>query len=108
MNIVTEPFTLIIEIKRYSYLPTARETYKIRDCLYPSEKIILPSGSTYSLLSIINHIGESTNEGHYNVLVRDKQNNTFMLLDDLYSSSVETLSSEMNGLSYIFFYVKDE
>ena len=67
------------------------------------EKLILPSESTYSLLSVINHIGEYTRSGHYNIVLFGDQ---LTLLDDDVISNYN-IKEDMNRLSYIFVYEKD-
>ena len=66
----------------------------------------MPSGKIYSLNSITNHIGEETKSGHYNVIIHDRNNNNFVLLDDNTISIVDSIN-EVSELSYIFIFVKD-
>ena len=67
----------------------------------------MPSGSTYFLVSVINHIGEDTTSGHYNVMLSNKHSNKYVLLDD---SNISYVADDYDGksdVSYIFTYVRD-
>ena len=66
----------------------------------------MPSGTTYSLTSVLNHIGEQTNLGHYNIILCDKDNANSVLLDDTLISILSD-DQEMSDVSYIFIYTKD-
>ena len=70
--------------------------------------LTMSSGSTYTISSIINHNGNSPDEGHYNVLIYDQLKNSFVLLDDLDISHDVDVISDMNCMSYLLFYTKDE
>ena len=64
----------------------------------------MPSGSIYTLSSIVNHIGNSPAEGHYNLLVNDNVNDSYVLLDDQDIAFDVVLNSK---ISYILSYTKD-
>ena len=68
--------------------------------------ITLPGGSTYSLSSVLNHIGSSPGEGHYTLTLYDKQSNSFHLLDDSFISEDMNLNADMWKFSYIVCYAK--
>ena len=108
MNIELEPATLIIQLKRYFFCSTQQKTKKRHDSIQNSQTVQLPSGSSYNLSSIINHIGTLPNEGHYNLLIPDEETNSVVLVDDLQISTCQSISSEMNSLSYILFYTKTD
>jgi uncharacterized UBP type Zn finger protein len=101
------PSTLIIQLKRYKYEHQESRTIKNLDDIECSKWITLPNGSTYTISSIVNHIGSSPDEGHYNVLIYDKINESFVLLDDLNACFDVDVTPEMQSLSYIVFYAKD-
>ena len=67
----------------------------------------MPSGSSYTLSSIVNHIGNTAVEGHFNVLIYDKITDSYVLLDDLNVSYNVELSSDTSTLCYIVSYTKD-
>ena len=66
----------------------------------------MPSGTSYSLTSVLNHVGEKTNSGHYNTILYDKENGTSVLLDDSLISVLND-DQEMSDLSYMFIYTRD-
>ena len=105
-EILAEPSTLIIQLKRYKY--EERRTIKKLDEIECSKKISLPSGSTYTISTIVNHIGERPEDGHYNVLIYDNINESFVLLDDLSVFYDVKVTSDLRSLSYIVFYTKDD
>jgi hypothetical protein len=106
LSIVQEPRTLILQLMRYSFDAAKNEASKETDPVACPNNILLPNGTSYSLHSVINHIGEETNSGHYNVILHDKYANNFVLLDDS-NISILNDSHDMNDLSYIFIYIKD-
>ena len=78
------------------------EASKIHDQIMCSPSILMPSGSTYFLVSVINHIGEDTTSGHYNVMLSNKHSNKYVLLDD---SNISYVADDYNGksdVSYIY------
>ena len=100
-----EPATLIIQLKRYFFCSKEQKRKKRHDSIHNSETIKLPSGSSYNLSSIVN-VGSHPNEGHYNLFIQDKKTDSYVLVDDLHISTCQSISSEMNSLSYILFYAK--
>jgi uncharacterized UBP type Zn finger protein len=107
-EIIAEPATLIIQLKRYEYVHEERRTYKKLDDIECSKSISLPSGSTYTISSIVNHIGDRPEVGHYNVLIYDRINESFVLLDDLDVHYDVKVTPDIRSLSYIVFYTKDD
>jgi uncharacterized UBP type Zn finger protein len=101
--IIIEPKIIILQLMRYKYDEARQRINKITDEVDCSDKLILPSESTYSLLSVINHIGEYTRSGHYNIVLFGDQ---LTLLDDDVISNYN-IKEDMNRLSYIFIYEKD-
>ena len=67
----------------------------------------MPSGSSYSLSSIVNHTGICPTKGHYNVLIYDHGKDCFVLLDDLNVSYDVEIRANISELCYIVFYTKD-
>ena len=102
IEILTEPTTLMIQLKRYEYHVNKRKALKRHDEIECPTSLTMPSGSSYTLSSVINHIGSTPTDGHYNVLIYDKSSDSHVLLDDLnVSFDVE------NTLCYIVSYTKD-
>lgn len=106
-TIIIEPSTLILQLMRYKFDYVKNEASKIHDQIMCSPSILMPSGSTYFLVSVINHIGEDTTSGHYNVMLSNKHSNKYVLLDD---SNISYVADDYDGksdVSYIFTYVRD-
>ena len=80
---------------------------KRQDEIQCSKSLTLPSGSTFTLSSIVNHIGPSPSDGHYNVLLYDHLNDGFVLVDDLNISYIMNINSDIKKLCYIAIYTKD-
>ena len=80
---------------------------KMIENIKSSETIKLPSGGSYNLSSIVNHIGGHPNQGHYNVFIHEEKDSV-VLIDDLQISTFQNITSEMNCLSYILFYSKTD
>ena len=55
----------------------------------------------------MNHSGEKTHEGHYTVILYDKRENSYVLVDDKEVSYDITITTELQQLPYIVTYVKD-
>ena len=104
--IVQEPATLILQLMRYSFDVAKNEASKIEDPVACPKNLLLSSGTSYSLHSVINHHGEETKSGHYNMILYDKNADNFVLLDDSNVSFLDD-SHDMNTVSYISIYVKD-
>ena len=81
-EIVFAPATLIFHLLRFRYDENGDETVKLDNPIFCPKVLTLPNGPTYVLNSVINHIGECSNSGHYNIVVFDKHHNKFVLIDD--------------------------
>ena len=66
------------------------------------------TGSSYRISSIINHFGETPEEGHYNILIYDTWNDSFILVDDQYVKNNVKITHDFETSSYIFVYTKDD
>ena len=64
-SLITEPEVLILQLMRYRYDDVQQKVEKIHNEVTSPPTLILPSGTRYSLHSVINHIGEDTQSGHY-------------------------------------------
>ena len=107
MTLITDPSTLIIQLKRYKYDNVEDRARKRQDKIDSSKMLKLPSGSIYTISSIINHVGDSPDEGHYNIFIYDPHRDSFVLLDDLHIEYDVKITADMNCLSYILIYTKN-
>ena len=108
IEIVKEPSTLILQLKRFEYDITGQKVRKRQDEIVCPRLIEMPSGNTYELSSIVNHIGNMPTEGHYNALIFDKINHSSILLDDQNIYFDQNLSPDISKLCYIVTYIKNE
>ena len=92
---------------RYKVNAEDQTVTKIHDKMISPMEITLPSGASYTLNSVINHLGENTQVGHYTTLIYDNIRNVFVLLDDLTISCNARYRMEMSEDSYIFTYSKN-
>ena len=106
-SLITEPEVLILQLMRYKYDDTQEKVRKIHNKVTSPQTLILPSGNRYSLHSVINHIGEDTQSGHYNVIMFEAETERIVLLDDTSISYIDHLEEEMKTTSYIFFYIAE-
>ena len=103
-SLITEPEVLILQLMRYKYDEAQQKVNKVHSEVISTPNLILKSGTTYSLHSIINHSGENTQSGHYNLLLF--ANDGTLLLDDATISYID-FPQEMNKISYICIYKED-
>ena len=103
---MTEPSTLIIQLKRYKFDIDERKIIKRHDVIKCEKSLTMPSGSTFILSSIVNHIGSSPNQGHYNVLIYDPLNDSYILLYDLHATYDVENNSRISELCYIVTFKK--
>jgi uncharacterized UBP type Zn finger protein len=106
IDIIIDPSTLIIQLKRYDYDTEKGKATKKQDEVECSKTLELASGRTYTISSIINHIGEKPEKGHYNTLIVDQSNDSFVLLDDLNVTFDVQITSDINCTSLIVVYTK--
>ena len=108
VEIITDPATLIVQLNRYKYDVDKRKVINRQENINCSKSLVMPGGSSYTLSSIVNHIGNTASEGHYNVLIYDKITDSYVLLYDLHDSYNVELSSDTSRLCYIVSYTKDD
>ena len=104
---IVEPSTLILQLNRFSFQTLTGITTKRQDPISFPKSLVLPSGTTYKISCIINHIGDSPSAGHYNLLINDECNDVYILLDDLQIIYDVKIDEEMSQLPYIAFYIKN-
>ena len=68
----------------------------------------LPNGSSYFLCSIINHIGQTPKEGHYNMILYNQMKDSYVLLDDWNINLNYEIDDDMMKLQYLVTYIKVE
>ena len=78
---------------------------KVHSEVISTQNLILQSGTMYSLHSMISHMGENTQSGHYNLLLFEDDEN--VLLDDSTISYMDNYPQEMNKESYVCIYKAD-
>ena len=105
---VMEPKTMIFQINRYAYDRKENQIIKKHNKLTCPSTLTLKSGSSYSLCSIINHIGESPDEGHYNIIVYNKKMDKYVLIDDLNIDLNCVIDDTMKKMHYLVTYYKNE
>ena len=105
--IVIKPSTLILQLMRFNFDTANDKTSKINEQIFCPPSILMPGGSTYFLTSIINHIGEETNSGHYNTILFQTDSENSLLLDDYDISYVQDDNNGISDLSYICTFERD-
>ena len=81
---------------------------KRNDIVNISKIIRLAEGSSYTIVSVLNHFGNSPDEGHYNILVYDESKDSFTLLDDQYFKLNVKITPNFETSSYIFVFTKNQ
>ena len=79
---VLEPDVMIFQMKRFEYDNKNKVTNKKHNHLFCPLTLKMERGSSYTLRTIVNHIGSSPNQGHYNLVLYDSQGDNYILLDD--------------------------
>ena len=105
---VIEPNTMIFQINRYEYDREENRIIKKHNKLTCPSTLTLKSGSSYSLCSIINHIGASPDAGHYNIIVYNEKKDKYVLLDDLNIDLNCVIDDSMKKTHYLVTYYKNE
>ena len=90
---------------RYKYDETQKKVNKLHSEVISTQNLIPQSGTMYSLHSMISHMGENTQSGHYNLLLFEDDEN--VLLDDTTISYMDNYPQEMNTESYVCIYKAD-
>ena len=66
------------------------------------------NGSSYTLCAIVNHIGSSPNEGHYNMVLYNSQGDNYILLDDTNINIDYVIDDNMKMTHYLIMYQKNQ
>ena len=105
--LITEPEVLILQLMRYKFDDREQLVKKVHQEVLSPPTLILQSGKTFSLHSIINHIGENTQSGHYNHVLFEPDNNKCILVDDESISFVDNYQEKVKAISYISIYIAE-
>ena len=105
LEIIIPPSTLILQLKRFSYDRISETTTKLHAPVSCPVALSIEGKTMYQLNAVINHMGEDTGSGHYNILVVNEDQKSFMLVDDLEISRIP-ISNDMDDVSYVVVYVK--
>ena len=102
-QLLVHPSTLILQLKRFSYHEAEGCVKKHHVPVKCPLNLSFDGSQMYQLNSVINHIGESSNSGHYNVLFHAKLDNSFVLVDDsdiCYNAKMPKLEEETYVVIY--------
>ena len=105
---ISDPSTLILLLKRYEFHEETKEYAKKHDPVVCPQELTLPSGSVFSISAVINHMGETPKEGHYNVMLYDIVNELYFSLDDMNITTHSSIPKNTNRTHYIAVYLKTE
>ena len=106
VTFVRNPKTLIFQLKQFEYDPQLRRSFKKHGSIIIPYVIELPDSTKYKLSSIINHIGEEINFGHYTYLLVETSDETFTLVDDTQVTYAVRMTEVMAKTAYIMIYSK--
>ena len=68
----------------------------------------MATGTSYTISSVINHFGDTPQDGHYNILINDVLSQKFLLVDDQSVNENVRDTSYLKSASYIAVYIKDD
>ena len=66
---------------------------------------MLGNGGSYALRSVINHEGEASDSGHYNIVIFDKPKHKYMLLNDIDITDNVNLN-DLVQMSFVATYIR--
>ena len=105
VEVICPPSTLILHLLRFKYDDIEAVTVKQQSPMLSPTKLFLPNGASYVLTSIINHIGEASDSGHYTIIVHDEPQHKFILVDDTRITDCVKLQ-DMVQMSYVVAYTR--
>ena len=75
---------MIIQLRRFTYDRKKQKSYKLNKQISAPNFVTLAAPvTTYKLNSIVNHIGDTLEDGgHYTLILKDENKNEFVLIDD--------------------------
>jgi ubiquitin C-terminal hydrolase len=107
VKIIKEPETLVLQILRFEYKIDDKNVMKKHDPLVFPIHLNFRRNSLYTLSTVVNHLGDYPQSGHYTSLIYDETSNEFILIDD---DSIHTdfqLDKDLLEISYIVTYIKN-
>jgi uncharacterized UBP type Zn finger protein len=107
-SLITEPGVLILQLMRYKYDDKQQKVIKLQQKVISPSRLILQKGTEYSLHSVINHLGENTQSGHYNLVLFNSEAKKRILLDDSTISYIDDSQEEMKKMSYVCIYLSNK
>ena len=108
INTVLEPNILIFQMERYEYDAINQVANKKHNMLDCPPTLKMQNGSRYTLCAIVNHIGSSPNEGHYNLVLYNSQGDKYILLDDTKINIDFAIDDDMKKTHYLIMYHKNQ
>ena len=105
---VLEPDVMILQMKRFEYDNNNRVANKKHNLLFCPPTLKMQSGSIYTLQAIVNHIGSSPNQGHYNLVLYDSQKDNYILLDDKNININFVIDDNIKRTHYLIMYYKNQ
>ena len=105
IDIIVPPSTLIIHLNRFTYDEKTKTTKKLHVPVSSPLALSFKNEKMYGLNAVINHIGESSSSGHYNIMLVDKLTRRFILVDDL-EISCNPVIDNLNRISYVVVYTR--
>ena len=93
-------------MKRFGYVRGETQGYKLLQPVSAPSIVTLPSGSAFTLKSVVHHIGDSIANGHYTMSMYNKEDDSLILVDDRNISSNIYNEEEKSNLNYMFVYDK--
>ena len=103
---IQDPANLIMQLNRFRYSPLDGQAIKLQEPLIFPPVIQLPSGCSYRLVATVNHLGETTNSGHYISLLYDHDTDKFSLLDDSSVIHSVEMNEDISQQVYLLVYAK--
>ena len=98
--IVRNPKIFPIQLKRFEYVQQLQRSIKKHDSILIPDRFQLPCGTEYSLLSIVNHQGETPNSGHYTCHLFESRQ-SFTEVDDLKIRKAVQQSENITKTAYL-------
>ena len=105
VEVICPPSTLIIQLLHIVHDEVHKVTIKKHTPILCPENVVLGNGASYALSSVINHEGEASDSGHYNIVIFDKPKHKFILLDDIEITDNVDLK-DMVQMSYVATYIR--
>ena len=83
IEIIVPPSTLILHLKRFTFENNTNAAKKLHVPISCPPVLSMKNETKYQLNAVINHMGETTSSGHYNILLHDKRHSRYIIVDDL-------------------------